>query len=224
VVCRDQVTIRWFIGYGLHEDLPDHSSLTRIRQRWGAERFRRIFQRTVQACIAAKIATGEIVHVDASLIRADVSWEGLAVRHVDAVADANDRSDDDEAMARKKNRQSGRYKKVCITDPDATMATNGRNRRLEPAYKQHAVVDDVCGVVLDVEATTGEINEGQVVLERIDAAAATTGKTITTVTADAGYAYGKVYGGMERRGIDPIIPAYAFEYLEANADIIRLDQ
>ena len=27
--------IRWLIGYGLHERLPDHSSLTRIRQRWG---------------------------------------------------------------------------------------------------------------------------------------------------------------------------------------------
>ena len=27
------LAIRWFIGYGLHEDLPDHSSLTRIRQR-----------------------------------------------------------------------------------------------------------------------------------------------------------------------------------------------
>ena len=29
------IAIRWFIGYGLHEHLPDHSSLTRIRQRWG---------------------------------------------------------------------------------------------------------------------------------------------------------------------------------------------
>jgi hypothetical protein len=29
--------------------------------------------------------------------------------------------------------------------------------------------------MLDVEVTTGEINEGQVVLERIDAAAATSG-------------------------------------------------
>lgn len=214
------LAIRWFIGYGLHEDLPDHSSLTRIRQRWGAERFRRIFQRTVEACIAAKIATGEIVHVDASLIRADVSWESLAVQHVAAVVNANDRSDDDEAMARKKGRQSGRYKKVCITDPDATMATNGRNRRLEPAYKQHAIVDDVCGVVLDVEATTGEVNEGQVVLERIDAAAATTGQTIITVTADAGYAYGKVYGGLERRGIDPIIPAKA-EPIKARVPLRR---
>jgi len=89
------------------------------------------------------------------------------------------------------------------------MATNGRNRRLEPAYKQHAVVDDAFGVVLDVEITTGEVNEGQVVLARIDAAAETTGASIRTVTADAGYAYAKVYGGLERREIKAVIPAKA---------------
>jgi hypothetical protein len=32
---------------------------------------------------------------------------------------------------------------------------------------------------------------------------------VKTVTADAGYAYGKVYGELERRGIDPVIPAKA---------------
>jgi hypothetical protein len=158
----------------------------------------------VKACVEAKIAAGEVVHVDASLIRADVSWESLAARHVEAVSRANDHADEE---AEKRGRQSGRYKKVCLTDPDATMATSARNRRLEPSYKQHAVVDDVRGVVLDVEVTTGEVNEGQVVLERVDAAAAVTGQTITTVTADAGYAYGKVYGGLERRGIVPLIPA-----------------
>src|ERR687898_2221709 len=105
------LAIRWFVGYGLHETLPDHSSRTRIRQRWGAERFRRIFERTMQACVAAKIAKGEIVHVDASLIRADVSWESLAVRHVEAVARANDEVDEE---AEKKGRQTGRYKKVCL--------------------------------------------------------------------------------------------------------------
>ena len=83
------LAIRWFVGYGLHEALPDHSSLTRIRQRWGAERFRRIFERTVQACMAAKIATGEIVHIDASLIRADVSWESLVERHAERSTAAN---------------------------------------------------------------------------------------------------------------------------------------
>lgn len=89
------LAIRWFAGYGLHEWLPDHSSLTRIRQRWGTERFRRIFERTVQSCVAAGIAKGEVVHIDASLIRADVSWESLAVRHVGAVSEANGEAPED---------------------------------------------------------------------------------------------------------------------------------
>lgn len=199
------IAIRWFISYGLHEPLPDHSSLTRIRQRWGAERFRKIFERTVQACVAAKIAKGEIVHVDASLIRADVSWDGLVERHVNAVTDANE----EDQHAERDSRKTGKSKKICITDPDASMATNSRNHRLEPSYKQHAVVDDVCGVVLDVTVTTGEVNEGQVVIERIDATASTTGTKVRTVTADAGYAYTKVFGSLERRVIDAIIPAKA---------------
>ena len=126
------LAIRWFAGYGLQERLPDPSSLTRIRQRWGAERFRRIFERTVQSCVAAGIAKGEVVHVDASLIRADVSWESLAVRHVGAMSDANgDVPEDTEAdLQVKHSKKTGRYKKVCVTDPDASMATSGRNRRL----------------------------------------------------------------------------------------------
>jgi len=41
LLCQAQVNvaIRWFCGYGLDEALPDHSSLTRIRQRWGRRGF-----------------------------------------------------------------------------------------------------------------------------------------------------------------------------------------
>lgn len=80
--------IHWLVNYGLHEPLPDHSSLTRIRQlgsRTLSPDLRRIFERTVQACVAAKIATGEVVPLDASLIRAHVSWDSPSVRHVEAV-------------------------------------------------------------------------------------------------------------------------------------------
>ncbi len=78
------IAIRWFAGFGLANTLPNHSSLTRIRQRWGIERFRTVFLRTVQACVAAGIARGDVVHIDATLIRADVSWESLGLRHVEA--------------------------------------------------------------------------------------------------------------------------------------------
>lgn len=203
------LAIRWFAGYGLHERLPNHSSLTRIRQRWGAERFRRIFMRSVTACIEAGIAKGEIVHVDASLIRADVSWDSLVVRHVDAVDKANGAPEEAEKARQKtrNSRKTGKFKKVCPTDPDASMATNGRNRRLEPSYKQHGAVDDLTGVVLDVEVTTGEVNEGEPFLARMDAIKDLTGTAIRTVTADAGYAYAKLYAGLEARDIEAVIPA-----------------
>jgi len=203
------VVIRWFAGYALPEALPDHSSLTRIRQRWGAERFRRIFLRTVRACVAAEIAKGEVVHADASLIRADVSWESLAVRHADAMVAENGDADHATTLRQRNGKQTGRHKKVCVTDPDASMATAARNRGLEPGCKQHGVVDDVCGVVLDVEVTTGEVNEGRELLARLDAVAETTGTAIKAATADAGYACAKVFTGLEAREIDAVIPTKA---------------
>ncbi len=157
------------------------------------------------ACLEAGIAKGEIVHIDASLIRADVAWESLAVRRVDAVAETN--GDGQEVL--RKSEKTGKFKKVCLTDPEASMATSGRNRRLEPSYKQHSVIDDALGVVLDLEVTTGEINEGQAILARLDAVVAATGTPIATVTADAGYAYGKVFGGLEERKIAAVIPTKA---------------
>jgi transposase len=36
-VAADRLSIRWFLGYDLDEPLPDHSSLTRIRERYGLE-------------------------------------------------------------------------------------------------------------------------------------------------------------------------------------------
>ena len=193
------VAIRWFAGYGLTERLPDHSSLTRIRQRWGEQRFRRVFERTVQACVAAKVAKGEVVHVDASLVRADVSWEALAKRWVDKVGEENPFDE-----AERDSKKTGKYKKVCTTDPDATMATAGRNQRLEPSYKQHTAVDDEAGVVLDVHVTTGEDNEGMQLASALDRVEALTG--VKVATADAGYAYAKVYGQLERRGTEAVIP------------------
>ena len=40
----DRLSVRWYLGYDLNEPLPDHSSLTRIRERYGVEVFRRFRQ------------------------------------------------------------------------------------------------------------------------------------------------------------------------------------
>ena len=90
------------------------------------------------------------------------------------------------------------------------------------------------GVVMAVDVTTGEANEGAHVEAQVDAVALTTGKSIRTATADQGYAYAKVYGALERRNIDPLIPAKAepirsrvplrrFRY-DAKHDILKCPQ
>src|SRR5436190_17760008 len=49
-VVADRLSLRWYLGYGLSEDLPNHSSLTRIRERYGVEVFRRFCEAVVGEC------------------------------------------------------------------------------------------------------------------------------------------------------------------------------
>src|SRR5829696_9617669 len=57
---------RWYLGYTLDEPLPDHSSLTRMRQRLGVEIFERFFDLVVDLCQAASLVWGREFYVDAT--------------------------------------------------------------------------------------------------------------------------------------------------------------
>ncbi len=54
----DKLSVRWYVGYNLDEPLPDHSSLTRIRERDGVEVFRRFFEAVVEQCQEAGLVWG----------------------------------------------------------------------------------------------------------------------------------------------------------------------
>jgi transposase len=193
------LAIRWFAGYRLDEKLPEHSSLTRIRQRWGPERFKKVFQKTVQACVKAGLVDAETVHVDATLIRADVSWESLVEVHAEKVLTENPEEPDD-------GDKPSKSKKRSTTDPDATMTTSRKDTRMEPSYKQHTAVEDKSGVVVDVEVTTGEESEGKQLLEQLERVEANTGKPAGRVTADGSYAHAANYAALEERKVEAVIP------------------
>jgi transposase len=72
-VVSDRLSLRWYLGYDLFEPLPDHSSLTRIRERYGLEIFRRFFERIVQECIDAGLVWGEELYFDATKVEANAS-------------------------------------------------------------------------------------------------------------------------------------------------------
>lgn len=202
------LAIRWFIGYGLHETLPDHSSLTRIRQRWGPERFKAILARTVEACITAKIATGEVVHLDATLIRADVSWGAVVDAHSQAVLAEMGEPSPPTPPAPAQAKREKKAQRICRTDPDASLGKGGRTARIEPAYKQHTAVDATCGVVLDVEVTSGGTHDTNA-MTALDTVPRITGRPIAVATLDAGYAIARVFADLEARQIEAIVPTRA---------------
>jgi transposase len=71
---------RWYLGYALDEDLPDHSSLTRIRQRFGITIFERFFERIGDLCQEAGLIWGAELFFDATKVRADAAVDSLVPR------------------------------------------------------------------------------------------------------------------------------------------------
>jgi transposase len=79
-IVADRFSLRWYLGYDLHESLPDHSSLTRIRERFGLKVFRRFFERIVEECVKAGLVWGEELFFDATKVEANASMESRIPR------------------------------------------------------------------------------------------------------------------------------------------------
>jgi transposase len=79
-VAADRLCIRWYLGYDLLEPLPDHSSLTYIRQRYGLEVFRRFFEEIVELCIEAGLVWGKELYIDSTKVQANASMDSLLPR------------------------------------------------------------------------------------------------------------------------------------------------
>jgi transposase len=80
--CEVQVNLadRWFCKLGIEDAVPDHSASSRARNERFREGdvFRRVFERVVEACIAADLVGGKGFAVDASLIQADTNQQRSA--------------------------------------------------------------------------------------------------------------------------------------------------
>src|SRR6188508_1914756 len=79
-VAADRLSVRWYLGYDLDEELPDHSSLTRIRKRYGLVVFRHFFDAIVEQCREAGLVWGKQLYFDATQVKATASLDAIAPR------------------------------------------------------------------------------------------------------------------------------------------------
>lgn len=72
--------MRWYLGYDLHEELPDHSSLTRIRDRYGVDTFRHFFECIVEQCQEAGLVWGKELYFDGTQVEANADDDAMLPR------------------------------------------------------------------------------------------------------------------------------------------------
>jgi len=163
-LCRDvQVNLayRWFCTLSIEDKIPDHSAFSRARhERFrDSDIFRRVFERVVEACIAAGLVGGEGFAVDASLIAADANkqrsipgpeWQKPADPTTASRAVKEYLATLDDAAFGAASEVKPKF--VSPSDP-AAQWTGAMRGPAFFAYADNYLIDVKCGIIVDVEAS-----------------------------------------------------------------------
>lgn len=186
----------WFLGYGINDELPHHSVLSKARARWGSAIFEKLFIRTVGACLAAGLVEGKKIHVDGSLITANAAMDSI-ICGSPALLTALRKTYQQEAAKLEEPLTDSR---MSTTDPDAQLAKRpGQPTRLR--YKEHRVVDDAKGVITAQVTTGGAVPEDEQLMGLVEQHHLHTGVAAETVVADSQYGTAGNYLACADRGI-----------------------
>ena len=181
-ICRDlQVNLayRWFCGLSIEDKIPDHSVFSRARhERFReSEMFRRVFERVVEACIAAGLVGGEGFAVDASLIVADANKQRSIPGSEWKARDSQGASRAmKEYLATLDDTAFGAASKVTPkfvspSDP-AAQWTDAMRGPAFFAYADNYLIDVKFGIIMDVKATRAirqaEVGAAKTMIERTE--------------------------------------------------------
>ena len=78
--CADSLTLRTFLGYGLSEPTPDHSSLSIIRRRIDLETHEAVFTWALKVLARKGVLKGKTIGVDATTLEANAAMRSIVRR------------------------------------------------------------------------------------------------------------------------------------------------
>jgi len=172
----------WFCDYDIDDKTPNHSVISKARQRWGVEVFTKFFQNILLQCIDANLLNGEVVHIDSSAIKANASKDTVIPKL--KLLSENLYNELDKNTEYK----SGSPQKISKTDPDAGFG----KKKGSPSvlgYKDHRVVDDKHGIITATVTTAANVRDDKVFKQVLEKSITNIKFKPSTVVADSGYSY-----------------------------------
>lgn len=235
----------WFLDFGLDDEIPNHSVLSKARSRWGSALFEKLFVVSVKQCVDAGLVDGRKLYVDGSLVDADASCKSVkkgSPELLSALSRAYHREEkklDDlsgEAAGSggcggsgggepgaKSGYQPVNENLMSMTDPDAAVVRHG-SMPARPRYKNHRAVDDACGVITAVETTSGDVAENRKLVDMVEASESNTGIEVDTVVGDSQYGTADNFRRLGRLGIKAHLGDLRDKQKRRGGGIFRDDQ
>ena len=152
--CADSLSLREFLGIPLTEETPDHSSLTRVRDRLPLEAHATVFQWVLTLAADKGLLPGKTVAVDATTLEADAAMKSIVrrdtgedwkeyLRRLLKEQQGVENPTDEELRRFDKQRKDKRVSNeewMSETDPDSRI-TKMKDGTTHLAYKAEHVVD-----------------------------------------------------------------------------------
>jgi len=221
--CTDSLALREFLGVGLGDRVPDHSSLTVIRQRLALDLHEEVFVFVLKVLAQKGVLRGKTIGVDATTLEANAAMKSIVrrdtgeswreyIRRLAAEEGVEDPTDDD---ARRMDR--GRPKKrvsnqdwASAADPESRI-TKLKDGRTRLGYKAEHVVDLQTEAVLAATIYPGDASDGETFVDSLsrsqeNVARAESEAFAEEVVTDKGYHKASTLAEVQDYGIRTYIP------------------
>jgi transposase len=206
--CSDSLSLREFLGLAATERSPDHSSLTRVRERLPLEVHEAVFRFVLKIAAEKKLLSGKTVAVDSTTLEANAAMKTI-VRHdtgedwkaylrrlmqEEGLIEEGDDPTDEELRRFDKKRKDKKVSNAewgSPTDPDSRI-TKLKDGRTHLAYKAENVVDLKTDLILAAEIYHADDPDTNTLVDSVMAAQHHLSQvglkhSIDEVAADKGY-------------------------------------
>jgi transposase len=217
----DSLSLRKFLGYGLDETTPDHSTISRTRRLFWLETHKAVFGWVLKILTEEGLVSGRTVSIDATTLEANAALKSIVRRdngqsyndYLKELAKAagmeNATREQLARLDRKRKKKGSNQEWTSPSDPDARI-TKMKDGRTHLAHKAEHAVDLTSGALLAL--TLQPANEGDTTTigktlgEAQTAAREINDWGVEEVVADKGYHSGAVLKDVHEQEARSYIP------------------
>jgi transposase len=217
----DSLSLRQFLGYGLDEQTPDHSTISRTRRRLWASTHQAVFHWVLRRLKADGLVTGKTIGIDATTLEANAAMRSIVRRDTGASYDAylttlaqaagiaEPTREELARFDRKRKKKGSNQDWTSPADPDARI-TKMKDGRTHLAHKAEHAVDLSSGALLAITVQAADLGDTTTVFDTLaaagDAAAAVGLGSIDEAVLDKGYHSDGVLVALEEVEVRSYIP------------------